>query len=98
LAIILILWLRCKAFASFGRTRVSHIAFGLLYPYLGFAGESTSAQFNTSLIVSLSGTKLIDNPIQPATSMLYWAFSIEKLLASLFFAMILVSIGRTVIR
>jgi hypothetical protein len=74
------------------------IAFGLLYPYLGFAGESTSAQFNTSLIVSLSGTKLIDNPIQPATSMLYWAFSIEKLLASLFFAMILVSIGRTVIR
>jgi hypothetical protein len=74
------------------------LAFGLLYPYLGVAGNSTWAAFNTSLIVSLSGTKLIEDPTHPATFMHYWIFSIEKLLASLFFAMFLVSLGKTIIR
>jgi uncharacterized protein YjbI with pentapeptide repeats len=74
------------------------LLFGLLYPYIGFAGHSTLDQFNTSLIVSLSGTRLIDNPIPSPTPMLYWAFSIEKLLTALLFGFFLVSIGKTIIR
>ena len=64
----------------------------------GNVGNSPWTAFNTSLTVLLSATTLIDDPNRPATWMLYWAFTIEKLLASLFLALFLVSIGRTIIR
>jgi len=71
------------------------IAFGLLY---SVAGHSPIEAFNTSLTLSLSGTQLIENPNHPANAMQYWIFTSEKLLASLLFAMFLVSVGRTIIR
>jgi len=72
--------------------------FTILYLLVGVAGNSTWDAFNTSLIVALSGTKLIENPNHSPTVILYWAFTIEKLLGSLFFALFLISISRTIIR
>jgi hypothetical protein len=64
----------------------------------GNVGDSSWAVLNTSLTVFFSGTTLIEDPNHPATWMLYWVFTIEKLLASLFFGLFLISVGRTIIR
>ena len=64
----------------------------------GGVGDSSWAILNTSLTVFLSGTTLIEDPNHPATWMLFWVFTIEKLLASLFFGLFLISAGRTIIR
>jgi hypothetical protein len=68
--------------------------FSILYLLIGVAGNSTWEAFNTSLIVILSGTKLIDNPIHPAPAMFYWVVTLERLLGYLFFAWLVVSVGR----
>jgi hypothetical protein len=55
--------------------------------------------FNTSLTILLSGSQSIATPDYPASGMLpYWIFTLEKLLGSLFLALFLISIGRTIIR
>jgi hypothetical protein len=41
------------------------LAFGAMYSHFGVVGNSTLDAFNTSLIVSLSGTKLIEDPNHP---------------------------------
>jgi hypothetical protein len=97
-----ILWLfygyGVKPLRPLGGLVVLLFAFVALYSYFGVAGNSTMDLLNTSLTLSLAGTKLIDDPNHPATWVFYWIFTVEKLLASLFFAMFLVSIGRTIIR
>jgi hypothetical protein len=61
-------------------------------------GNSIWAVSNTSLTVFLSATKLIEDPNHPSSWMLYWAFTAEKLLASILFGLFLISFGRTMIR
>jgi hypothetical protein len=48
--------------------------------------------------VFLSATKLVDNPNYHATGRLLSLFMVEKILASLFFAMVVISFGKTIIR
>jgi uncharacterized protein YjbI with pentapeptide repeats len=78
-------------------------AFGLLYATqggaFGFARiVSPIDALNVSYTLLLSGTKLIDDPNHAATGTLYFIFTFEKLLGSLFFALFLVSVGRTIVR
>jgi hypothetical protein len=78
-------------------------AFGLLYAThggtIGFArAVSPIDALNVSYTLLLSGTKLIDDPNHAATGTLYFIFTLEKLLGSLFFALFLVSVGRTIVR
>lgn len=79
------------------------LAFGLLYATFGDVLGTTKTispidAFNISSTVFLSGTKLIEDPNRAATGALYLIFTVERLLGSLFFALFLISIGRTIIR
>ncbi len=87
-----------KPLRPLGGLLILLVASSLLYSYFGVAGNAADDAFNTSLILTLSGTKLIDSPYHPATWMLFWLFTIEKSSASLLFALFLVSIGKTLIR
>ena len=82
---------------------VFFFAFSLLYTTLGeFIGFTDVHSFVSSLNVSytllLAGTKLTDDPNHASTGLIYMIFTFEKLLGSLFFALFLVSVGRTIIR
>jgi hypothetical protein len=79
------------------------LAFSLLFTTLGGVIGFTQAitpinALNVSCTLFLSGTKLIDDPNHAATGILYFIFTFEKLLGSLFFALFLISIGRTIVR
>jgi hypothetical protein len=75
------------------------VAFSLLYSYLGIAGNTPVDAFNTSSTILLSGSQLIGTPTYPTPGLLpYWIFTFEKLLGSLLFGLILISIGRTIVR
>ena len=79
------------------------LAFGLMYATSGeFIGITKAIApvnaLNISYTLFLSGTKLIEDPNHAATGTLYLIFTFEKLLGSLFFALFLISIGRTIIR
>lgn len=79
------------------------LAFGFLYATHGEVVGFTKAispidALNVSYTLFLSGTKLIDDPNHAATGTLYLVFTFEKLLGSLFFALFLVSVGRTIVR
>jgi hypothetical protein len=55
--------------------------------------------FNLSSVTLLSGSKLIDAPTYPVSGYWwYWMFTLEKLLGSLFFGLLLVSFGKTITR
>jgi hypothetical protein len=82
---------------------LSFLAFGLLYivspELVGFSNNTSHIDAaSINLQVFLSGTKLVDNPNYPAHGRLLWIFAIEKVLAALFFAMFVISFGRTIIR
>jgi len=79
------------------------LAFGLLYAtqgeVVGFTkAPSLISSLNVSYTLLLAGTKLIDDPSHASTGLLYLIFTFEKLLGSLFFALFLISIGRTIVR
>jgi len=79
------------------------LAFGLLFTthgeFLGLAKTTSPINaINISYTLLLSGTKLIDDPNHAPNGILYLIFTIEKLLGSLFFALFLISVGRTIVR
>ncbi len=81
------------------------LVFGLLYAtfpnVIGFANSNSTSPIDAFIVSSqvfLSGTKLVDNPDYISTGIPLWIFTIEKLTASLFFAMFLISFSRTIIR
>lgn len=79
------------------------LAFGSLYTvygeYIGIPNPiSLVDALNMSYSTLLSGTKLIDNPNSATTGVTYFIFTVEKLLGSVFFALFLISVGRTIVR
>jgi hypothetical protein len=79
------------------------LAFGFLYAIYGESMGITNPvspidALNMSYSTLLSGTKLVDNPNHAVTGLLYFIFCVEKLIGSFFFALFLISIGRTIVR
>lgn len=79
------------------------LAFALFYAAFGGffspAGAPSPAEAaNLSLTLLLSGSKLINDPNAAATGALYFIYTSEKLIGSFFFALFLISVGRTIIR
>jgi len=79
------------------------MAFALFYAAFGGffspAGAPSIAEAaNLSLTLLLSGSKLIPDPNPAATGALYFIYTSEKLIGSFFFALLLISVGRTIIR
>lgn len=82
---------------------VFFLAFALFYAAFSGLFSTTGAlspaeAVNLSLTLLLSGSRLIDDPNSAATGTLYFIFTLEKLVGSFFFALFLISVGRTIIR
>ena len=75
---------------------IIYAAFGGFFSPTGALGPVEAA--NLSLTLLLSGTKLISDPNTAATGALNFVYTIEKLIGSFFFALFLISVGRTIIR
>lgn len=73
-----------------------YAAFGGLFSPAGAPSPAEAA--NLSLTLLLSGSKLISDPNAAATGALYFIYTSEKLIGSFFFALFLISVGRTIIR
>jgi len=73
-----------------------YAAFGGLFSPAGAPNIAEAA--NLSLTLLLSGSKLISDPNSAPTGALYFIYTSEKLIGSFFFALLLISVGRTIIR
>jgi len=74
------------------------IAFSIIYTILSANDLTIFGAFNKSLLILLSGTKIIEVNEYHATGLLFWISTLERILGSIFFFLFLVSVGRTIVR